>query len=263
MRRDERTGRPIFSLLDMANAGTSSPIAVDPNVSFTTAASRAAVPVPAGSPIGKATLLNLNGSDQESAVVSVTLVNNTPAVPAQLDATPTFAAARASALVEWGVGGVQDSAIVDFLNGTTFTLEGSFIRVTGFLEPIGQFFGGGIQQGAINMILGAFAGYGATGKSNTFNAKKTIYIDQFDHLLPFFAIPKHATNLMIVSPVDVDFSVTDIGHKLLNSNTWPAHTLSAVPLELSGDAAFIAVNAGGGANPPDTTAIRLVFGISF
>lgn len=255
-------------LLDSGNAGRSVEIAVDPT-SATTPASLAAVPIAVGSPIGKASLLNLSGDDSSSRVVSVTLVDATPLVPSPVAPAPAFAN-RATALVEWGVGGVQDNALVDFINGTTFSIEGSFLRVTGIVEPIPANVGPVPEpQAGTNMILGAFCGYGAVGKSNTFNAKKTVYVDQFaTGVNDLIVVPRHATNFVLYLAgfeVEVTTDVLNYGQNELISSDWNAAGTSDIPVELPGDAKFVFIrtNARNADVLPQNATLRVIFGIAF
>jgi hypothetical protein len=255
-------------LLSAGNVGRSVQIAVDP-ASTVTPESLAAVPIAEGSPVGKATLLALTGDDSESSVVSVTLADLTPLVVSPAAPAAQFAN-RASALVEWGVGGVQDNALIDFLNGTTFSIVGAYLRITAILDVIGANIGPvPTPQAATNMILGAYCGYGAVGKSNTFNAKKTVYIDQFaTGVNDLIAIPKHATNYIVYLAgfdVEVSTDVLNYGQNELVTNDWGAAGTNDIPVELPGDAKFVFIrtNARNADVLPQNATLRVVFGISF
>lgn len=256
------SGRGTAQLLDGGNSGRSVPIAVDQSQSAFNAASLAAVPIPVGSPVGKSTLLSVSGDDSQSRVLSCTLVDLTPPFPTD-DGAGTSFTARAKALVEWGVGGVQASTLLDFINGTSFTIEGSFLRVTAVLDKVGGLYGG-LAQAQVNQVLGAFCGYGAVTKSNTFNAKNTIYEDQFaGGGGVFYDIPPFATNFLFYTtygPGSVVTDVCDSGNKLLYGANWTSAANQNVPVELTGDARRIFV-PGGGTIPAQGT-FRIVFGMS-
>ena len=73
------------------------------------------------------------------------------------------------ALVQWGVGGVQAEAEVDFVNGLCINLTASFIRVSIFTDDINA---NVIVDGGV-MVLSAFAGPGMP-KPN--NAQRTVNV---------------------------------------------------------------------------------------
>lgn len=89
-------------------------------------------------------LINVRGDYPE--VVTVTLIAPAPALVAPLAFVNHF-----TAVLEWGHGGTQATAEVDFVNGCSFQLSGSFIRVVGRREAL---------EGAGNTVrLGAFLSY--------------------------------------------------------------------------------------------------------
>jgi hypothetical protein len=100
-----------------------------------------------------------------------------------LPATEDFTAPPAIAIVEWGVGGAQARAEVDFSYGATINVQGSFLRVKGFIDvPTETFYPG------MAVTLGAFVGPGNTGRSN---AQRTYYISRLEDAADpvFFGYP--------------------------------------------------------------------------
>jgi hypothetical protein len=92
-------------------------------------------------------------------------------IPA-LPATEDFTAPPAIAIVEWGVGGAQARAEVDFSYGATINVQGSFLRVKGFIDvPTETFYPG------MAVTLGAFVGPGNTGQTN---AQRSYWISRLE-----------------------------------------------------------------------------------
>lgn len=107
----------------------------------------------------KQTVLDLSERDIKGRPVTVCL--------AKAILPPAFAtSARLRALVEWGIGGVQTSAEVDWRQGTLFTLCASFLRVSVINDALpGSTF-----------KAGAFAGF--LNQSNGMRrATRTVYVD--------------------------------------------------------------------------------------
>lgn len=157
--------------------GRSIVILPDP-VTVTSPASLLVVPAPPGSPVGKGTILDIDGSDEESTVTTVTLVNTNLRYPGPSFPPGLAGQARASALIEWGVGGTQAQAFVDFQHGFSFSVPASFLRITGIneplptLDPFGLFpiLGRSVQ-------LGAFCSYGSVSRGGQLTGKKTEFIN--------------------------------------------------------------------------------------
>ena len=121
-----------------------------------------------------------------------------------------------------------------------------------------------MPQAAVNMILGAYCGYGAVAKSNTFNAKHTVYEDNYDAAgTGRYAIPKNATNFLIYTmygPGTLDAGVIGPGGQTLYDTQWTRAANQNVPVELTGDARYIYVGPGG--LIPNGGTFRIVFGMS-
>lgn len=66
-----------------------------------------------------------------------------------------FTGAPAIAVIEWGIGGVQAHAEVDFSNGAVVNIHASFVRVKAFIDIPSQ-----SPTEAVAVILGAFVGPG-------------------------------------------------------------------------------------------------------
>ena len=254
---------------DNNNPGKSVVIRPDP-ATLTTPASLALVPAPEGSPVARATLVNLSTSDDKSEIVTIALDN--PSVfenPAILSVLPTTSAlARTEAIIEWGVNGVQSKAHVDFIHGLSFSIPASFLRITGvnlpLLAHVANINGAGINNQVFgrNVKLGAFCGYGASSGNRNAAAKKTIYWDEPLQFGPTqtFKIPDWATNLQVEqsSTTPTQIVIKDEGGNGITQFTVPAGTFSDV-VELPGDAAFITALP----NLPTTFAMRFIFGLSF
>lgn len=98
------------------------------------------------------------------------------------------------AIVEWGVGGTQARATVDFINGTTFSVVASFVRVHGVISQ--SLASGDISGTSAAYYLAGFVGPGWTeGK-----AQRTIYVgivsDSTDS--DVFDVPKFARRVTVV-----------------------------------------------------------------
>lgn len=256
-------------LLDYpSNPGKSVLIGPDA-ASIVNAASLAVVPafgsVP---PVGRATLLEVKSDDESSEILSVTLDNPLPfLVPtADVAGAGTIVIARPSAIIEWGVGGVQARADVDFDHGLSLSVPGSFLRVTGVNNRIpattNNMSGVGTPAFGRNVKLGAFCGYGSVAGTKNLSAKKTIYIDGPGLLSGSIPIPDYATNFTVQrSPNAGILSVTVLdegGVSPIQTLTYPAGSGFEGAVELSGDAAFIVLTA-----PVGSNAIRVIFGLSF
>ena len=95
-------------------------------------------------------ILELYSDNKNSRVITVTLtmapqpgaVPFVPGVNGLFDVT---------GLIEWGAGGVQASAEIDWLQGTTFSLACSYLRISAF--------GGTQAPGVQPPVVGAFVGY--------------------------------------------------------------------------------------------------------
>lgn len=73
------------------------------------------------------------------------------------------------AVIQWGTGGVQQEAEVDFLDGMTFALCASYLRVSAGREYLTNAVGS-------EMTLGASAGYGAVAGANI-RPQRTRYVN--------------------------------------------------------------------------------------
>lgn len=95
----------------------------------------------------------------------------TKGVPA-LPITQDFTAPPAIAIVSWGIGGTEARAEVDFSYGATINVQGSFLRVSAFIDvPTETFYPG------MAVVLGAFVGPGNTGRTN---AQRTYFISTLE-----------------------------------------------------------------------------------
>jgi hypothetical protein len=137
-------------------------------------------------------------------------------------------------LIEWGIGGVQGSAEVDWVNGTTVNITASWVRISAFIDQSQTFIG--IASGIV--CCQAFVGPG--GIFRGIAAQRSIVtgpIRQADSLLPrpafpfngfgpneatypvpLFPIPnmaKDGTITAIISNLDLDRSVNDFDLQLL------------------------------------------------
>jgi hypothetical protein len=77
---------------------------------------------------------------------------------------------QAIAVVEWGIGGVQYKAEVDFLNGLCINLVAAWVRVSAFIDAINT--AGTVVDGG-GYVFSAFIGPGYP-KAN--NAQRTFYV---------------------------------------------------------------------------------------
>lgn len=70
-------------------------------------------------------ILDIKGDDKQARVVSVSLITQLPPDPLPFLIAPL----AGIALVEWGNSGVQAQAELDFINGTSFSVPCSFLRI--------------------------------------------------------------------------------------------------------------------------------------
>lgn len=127
------------------------------------------IPVPPPAPPGivrfvdKEILIDAKADDDRAQMVTIALgielAFPSTLFPAQIPGTSSFPVASdpsAHARVEWGVGGYQTFADIDFIQGVMLALQCSFLRVTAIYDgfPIGS------PDGAATPIrVGAFVGY--------------------------------------------------------------------------------------------------------
>ncbi len=71
-------------------------------------------------------VVNVVGEDEQATVVSVTLISPIADVS---PATDELFASTPVARVQWGVGGTQAQAFIDYVNGAQFSVPASFLRV--------------------------------------------------------------------------------------------------------------------------------------
>lgn len=109
----------------------------------------------AATPAPTVTLINASASDRSSRCVVVTL--DTPELENRDLASFDVVGARpfAIAIVEWGSGGHQNIAEIDYARGAQFTVEASALRVKARLDPLVN---GGIST--IPIKVAATLGYG-------------------------------------------------------------------------------------------------------
>lgn len=247
-----------------ANPGRSVVIRPDPATAVTPA-SLLLVPAQPGDPQGRATVMEIDGDDDESQVMTITLAGEDLRFINKVTA-PLAGQARVTALVEWGVAGIQAGAFVDYVHGLSFSIPASWIRITGINEPLPLLdVQSGDQVFGRNAKVGAFCSYGSVGRSSGLSAKKSVYIDT---LIPaggsaIFPIPPFATNYVflpeslssngfIVQLNDQNGTVAGVAFNA------PVTSTDASPVELVGSASALRIN-NIGANPIWGV---IVFGIS-
>lgn len=134
----------------------------------------------------------------------------------------------AVAIVEWGIGGVQSSAEVDWVNGTTINLTASWIRVSAFIDFTPPF----VVASVGIVSLQAFVGPGGIFRGNA--AQRTVVVgpvretdsaldrpgfpfagfgpNEATYPVPLFPIPnmaKQVTVMAIIPNLALTRSVTD------------------------------------------------------
>ena len=159
---------------------------------------RIIIPVPSSAlsaaDVGAVDLFTLNGKDRDACQIAVTLLPpqavsvaemNGGVFPADIQSIsgqryyPAFAtvlpgpgtnfqAVPAIARIEWGIGGLQSVAEVDFSNGVVINLTASFVRITGWIDLQGRAY---VVGAAI--VLGAFVG---PGYPRSPGAQRTYYV---------------------------------------------------------------------------------------
>jgi hypothetical protein len=98
------------------------------------------------------------------------------------------------AIIEWGVGGGQSRAAVDFLNGSTVSITASFVRV---FAAIVSGVDSNISGTSAAYVLGASIG---PGFARPDTAQKTVYVGEVGSLAEsgVFAIPRFARSAYVV-----------------------------------------------------------------
>jgi hypothetical protein len=265
------------------NLGRTVVLAPDPT-SATNAGSLALVPFAAGTP-SVATVVNVNVVDpanpdvEASAVISGTLLNPPfrQVGPNQLQPFLTanpggmLVAARPSALIQWGSGGSVAEAVVDYENGFSFSVPASWLRITAQNDPIPNAIAAvGPNQVGRGVQVGAFVGLGGLSKSNTFNAKRTIFEDNFAYVAGgqqnSYEIPQFATNLLVyyigadaTDPLQV-FILNEAGINILAA-TFPKNGQQDIPIELPSDARYVDIRPASGA-AFNHSVVRIIFGLA-
>ena len=258
---------------DRSNPGRSVVVRTDP-VTIVTPASLLIVPGSDSDPRGKATVMEIDGSDDESQVMTITLVGEALRYPDPLPVPPKPPGfplpgqARSTAQIEWGMAGVQAQAFVDYQHGLSFSVPASWIRITAINEPlpVDDILGGNPIFGR-NIRAGAFCSYGSVGRNGPLSAKKTHYIDVPIAAgdIGYVGIPPFATNFIFYPRSDNPattgfiFSVTDQDN-VLTTQPFTATVLptNSDPIELPGSASALLISNAG----PGRVAGTIIFGIS-
>lgn len=162
-----------------ANPGRSIIVKPDP-ATATTPASLLIVPAKPEDPVGKGTVMEIDGDDDESQVMTITLVGDDPRFNINNFSGPPPAfpflpgQARSIAQVEWGMAGVQAQAFVDYIHGLSFSIPASWIRITAINAklPLTDPLTGSNIFGR-NIRAGAFCSYGSVGRNGGLSAKLT------------------------------------------------------------------------------------------
>lgn len=99
------------------------------------------------------------------------------------------------AVVQWGVGGSSTQAVLDYVNGVTFSVTASWVRV---LAQISQnHVNGDISGTPAQYVVGAFVGPGVTFSPN---AQRTVYVDSIANNASslVFEVPRFARRALVV-----------------------------------------------------------------
>lgn len=113
-------------------------------------------------------VLNIVGEDNLAEVITFTL-----SVQPKDTSAPVSSIARPTAIVQWGNGGVQVEAEMDYVHGLTMSIPASFLRITGRNDVLPATIRGNPAV-ARDATLGAFIAY---GNRSSFPAQKTVYLD--------------------------------------------------------------------------------------
>lgn len=256
-----------------SNPGRSVVVRTDP-ATVTTPASLLIVPGSDNDPRGKATVMEIDGDDDESQVMTITLVGESLRYPDPLPTSPKPPGfplpgqARSTAQVEWGMAGVQAQAFVDYQHGMSFSVPASWIRITAINEPLPpeDILGGNPIFGR-NIRAGAFCSYGSVGRNGPLSAKKTLYIDVpiASGAIGYVGIPPFATNYIFYprsdNPLTTGFvlAVTDQDN-FITAQTFAGSTVPTdlTPVELPGNASALLISNTG----PGRVVGTIIFGIS-
>jgi len=143
-------------------------------------------------------LIEILGDDSKSLYLTVTLDGPRPDGPAfGIGQVPI-----AAALIEWGNGGLQSQAEIDFILGCTFSVPCSFLRVTGRNDEAP----GGA---AGNQRLGAFVSYLPRPGTPSFAPQRSVVTGALAPLaVATFLIPRFAIDLWVyTAPVAVSLRI--------------------------------------------------------
>lgn len=158
-------------------------------------------------------LLEIGGVDDDAMQLSITLapprvlagtfagnVENTqgPFYLNGLSNDESAARANPGAVVEWGIGGVQNRAEVDIANGACINIAGSFVRVRPFVDRIL-----GLAVAMPNMLwqVSAFAGPSQPRSSATRTIQIGTLADTVQSAL--FSVPPYARKVYLAGTPDV------------------------------------------------------------
>ena len=187
---------------------------------------------------GTVDMLQIKGEDRDACQIAITLIPPKARVqpefpggvfppdvqtvagtrsPASMFASPpaggVYFAPPAVALIQWGIGGVQSEAEVDFSNGAVVNVTASFVRVGAFIDLPAESFPVGVA-----VELGAFVGPGyprSPSAQRTYDLQTLLagarpdlaygdkgYITPLAGKQPLFPVPPHAkyVNVLAVDP---------------------------------------------------------------
>lgn len=186
---------------------------------------------------GTVDMIQIKGDDRDACQIAVTLIPPKARVvtemqggvfppdaqtiagtrtPASLFASPppggVYFAPPAVAVVQWGIGGVQSEAEVDFSSGAVINLNASFVRVGAFIDLPAESFPVGVA-----IELGAFVGPGfpkSPSGQRSYNVLTLLagpngfpdlaygpngYITPLGGLAPLFPVPNHAKQVTVLA----------------------------------------------------------------
>lgn len=134
-------------------------------------------------PLDRVTILDIQGSDDKATGTVITLELALRNVP---NPNPPIIAQ-----VDWGAGGLRMQALLDFVNGTTFTVFASSIRVIAINpNPLNE-------ERDVNVMAGAFIGYLPFGGRQ---AQLSVQVASVGGVFPDTVIPAFARKVTVVAP---------------------------------------------------------------
>lgn len=180
-----------------------------------------------------------------------------PPVPDDPDVEPQFLG-RPYGFVEYGSDGVKTRVLFDIGFGTRFTVVGNYIAAGAGMGPIP---GLDADPPTISQMLRIGCSLGAFAAPSTAPVTYTAFVDDLGIGLlsdPIQRPVKAVALLPLLCDINAgstNINFLDYNAKIIYVTSWPANTISASPIPLSPDVAYVRLTN----NTGDTASYRVVF----